>query len=169
MGTTQELARYVVEAKFEDFPTEAVERAKELFIDFIGSSLGGTTTRLGKTITEYVREMGAAPEVGVIGCGFRTTAGNAAWVNTGLAHVLELESMGARGALNPAPLLAVALAVGEKVSAGGKEVSEGCLHGPVEDPDQCPADHPDDHRIRVLDHPGPDVCHHAQVHYPDGR
>jgi len=122
MGTTQDLAKYVVEAKFEDFPSEAVERTKELFIDLIGASLGGTTTRLGKTVTEYVREMGAAPEAGVIGCGFKTTAGNAAWSNTALGHVLELESMGARGALNPTPLLAVALAVGEKMGAEGKEV-----------------------------------------------
>ena len=122
MGTTEELAKYVVEAKFEDFPPEAIDRAKELFMDFVGGTLGGSDTRLGKTIAEYVREMEAKPEVGVIGCGFKTTASNAAWANTFIGHVLELESIGIGGSLNPAPLIAVALAVGQKLGSSGKDV-----------------------------------------------
>lgn len=127
MGTTEQLAKYVAEAKFEDFPKEAVERAKELFIDFVGAALGGSTTRLGKIIVDYVRDMKSAPEAGVIGGRFKATMGNAAWTNTFTGHVLELESIGIGGRMNPTPLLAVALVVGQKMGASGKDVLTGYI------------------------------------------
>ncbi len=129
MGTTQELAKYVVDAKFEDFPKEAVERAKELFMDFVGATLGGSTTRVGKIIIDYIKEMKASPEAGVVGGRFKTTMGNAAWTNTVVGHIHELESIGWQGALNPTSILAVSLAVGQKAGVGGREVLTGYILG----------------------------------------
>jgi len=36
MGVTEELMSFVVKSRFEDFPSEVVDRAKSLIFDFAG-------------------------------------------------------------------------------------------------------------------------------------
>jgi 2-methylcitrate dehydratase PrpD len=129
VGTTQELARRVVETQLDDIPKEAMERAKELLVDFVGTCVAGSDTFTGRTITRYVREMGAKPEATVIANKLKTVAPYAAYANATLCHCHEMEDVGMRGAFAAAHLLAAALALGEKLGSSGREVLEGYILG----------------------------------------
>ena len=129
MGTTLDLAPRVVETKLEDISTEAIERAKELLIQFVGTCISGSQTLPGKIMSKYVRDMEARAESTVIGCQLKTVAPYAAFANATLCHCDELEDVGMRGAFAATHLLAVALALGEKLGASGKDVLEGYILG----------------------------------------
>ena len=129
METTKQLADFLVKTGFEDIPPEIVQRGKELFLDFIGGSLPGTVTTPGKITMEYVKEIGAKPEASVIGGGFKTTAQYASFVNATLDHCPEFEAIGLNFCLNPGPIIAVCLAMGEKLGVGGRDALEGLILG----------------------------------------
>lgn len=129
MGVTQELITFMVKARFEDFPGEVVDRGKELVVDFVGGALGGSQTRVGIILTEYVREKASKPEARVIGKNFKTTASYAAYINGSFNHATELESVSQRTSPNPLATIAASLALGEKLGLSGREVLEGFILG----------------------------------------
>lgn len=129
MGVTKELVDFLLETQFEEFPTEVVNRSMELIIDFIGGALGGSQTRVGDILTEHVKEKGTKPEAGVIGKNLRTTAAYASYLNGVFNHATELESVSQRTSPNPLAVIAVSLAIGEKMALSGKEVLEGLILG----------------------------------------
>lgn len=129
MGVTKELVDFLLETQFEEFPTEVVNRSMELIIDFIGGALGGSQTRVGDILTEHVKEKGTKPEGGVIGKNLRTTAAYASYLNGVFNHATELESVSQRTSPNPLAVIAVSLAIGEKMALSGKEVLEGLILG----------------------------------------
>ena len=129
MEVTKQLADFLVKTKLEDIPPEIVQRGKELFLDFVGGSLPGTVTPAGKITIDYVKEMEAKPEATVIGAGFKTTAQYASLVNVTLAHCPEFEAIGLNYCLNPTSIIAVCLAMAEKLGIGGREALEGLILG----------------------------------------
>jgi 2-methylcitrate dehydratase PrpD len=129
MGVTKELVTLLTETRFEDFPRGVVDRGKELIIDFIGGALGGSRTRVGAILTEYIKEKGAKPEAGVIGKNIKTTAAYASYLNGIFNHSTELESVSQRTSPNPLAVIAVSLGIGEKMGLSGKETLEGFILG----------------------------------------
>lgn len=129
MGTTQELARLVVETHLKDIPKEAIERAKELLIDFVGVCVDGSQTFPGGIVNRYIKEMGARHEATVIGSKFKTVAPYAAYANATFCHCNELENVGMKGAFAATHLWADALAMGEKMNSTGKEILESYILG----------------------------------------
>ncbi len=129
MGVTEELIAFVLETRFEDLPNDVVDRAKVLIFDFVGGALSGLDTRAAVLLTEYVAEMAARPESGVIGKNFKTTAGYAAYLNGVFNHATEMESVSQLTTPNVLPVIAVSLAVGEKRGLSGKKVLEGFILG----------------------------------------
>lgn len=129
MKVTKQLADFIVNTKLEDIPPPIIQRARELFLDFIGGSLPGTRTTTGKITVDYIREIGAKPESTVIGSGLKTTAQYAAFVNATLAHIPEFEAIGLNYSLNPTSTIAVCLAMAEKLGVGGREALEGLILG----------------------------------------
>lgn len=129
MGVTEELMSFVVKCRFEDLPSDVVARAKLLIFDFVGGALSGLETEAAALLTDYVREMAAKPESGVIGKNFKTTAGYAAYLNGVFNHATELESVSQLTTPNVLPVIASSLAVGEKISVSGKKVLEAFILG----------------------------------------
>ena len=54
--STEKVARYIVETKYEQIPDEAVDVAKKLILDTLGVALAGCDEPGSKLITEYVNE-----------------------------------------------------------------------------------------------------------------
>ncbi len=130
MGATEELARFVVETETGAIPAEALERAKEAFLDGLGVTIAGAREAAGRIITDYVKGLGAAPEAGVVGSGFKTSLPEAALANGTLAHALDYDDVieGMMG--HPtAPVLPVVLALGEACHAPGREVLAAYVMG----------------------------------------
>lgn len=127
MGATKQLADYLVNTNFDDIPAEVVERAKHLFLNFLGVALDGSTAPTSKIVMDHVQRFDAKPESSVIGAKYRTTAAFSAYANGASSHAHELEAVG--GSFNSAPSIAVALAMGEKLGLTGKQVIEGFVLG----------------------------------------
>ena len=129
IGTTEQLARFIVETDFGKLSRETVDRAKAGMLDCLGVSLAGSVQELGKKITSFVEKIGGEPCAGVIGAGFRTSAPNAALVNGTIGHALDYDDWSGGGGHISAVLLPSILALGEKVKASGREAIEAYAVG----------------------------------------
>ncbi|MEM3849036.1 MAG: MmgE/PrpD family protein [Zestosphaera sp.] len=125
-----QLAKFIYEVRYEDLPSEVVEKAKTCFLDYVGVALAGSRTEFGETITKFVKQLGGVGESTVIGDGSAVPSVNAAYVNGALVHIHELDD-GHRVAMGHpgASVISAALAVGEKVNASGKELIEAIVVG----------------------------------------
>ncbi len=129
MGTTEKLAKFVIETRYSDFPEEVVRVTKDHILDCLGGILAGSREPVSQIVMKYVKNGGGAAEVGVIGGGFRTSLSNAALVNGTSGHGAELESVGKGPGSDPIHIVASALSVGEKFRLSGKQVLEGVILG----------------------------------------
>ena len=123
MGTTQRMARFIADAKFEDVPTPAVNLAKLCLLDAVGCAIYGTTRPLGKIITELVDELGGKPAARVRGTRIATYAVNAALANGTLGHSEDFDDYGAGH--QAVLLMPTVLALGEELRARRREQRVG--------------------------------------------
>ena len=119
MGTTQRMARFITEAKFEDIPTPAVNLAKLCLLDAVGCAIYGTTRPLGRIFTSLVDELGGKPVARVLGTNIETNAVNAAMANGTLGHSEDFDDF--TGGHQAVLLMPVVLAMGEEHRLSGKQ------------------------------------------------
>ena len=55
---SRELATFASQLKLEDVPTEVVERAEDLLVDWFGSAVAGKGARAVEIITQFAQNMG---------------------------------------------------------------------------------------------------------------
>src|SRR4051812_1378641 len=91
MGTTQRMAGFITQAKFEDIPTGAVNLAKLCLLDAVGCGIYSSTLPLGRIFSEFVDELGGKPVARVLGTNIETNSVNAAMVNGALIHADEFD------------------------------------------------------------------------------
>ena len=90
MGATERVAEFIVNTRFEQVPTEAIDVAKGAVVDGLGVAIAGSQTEIGRIVTRWAKEMGGALVAGVIGAGFKTAPAIAARANGTMAHALIL-------------------------------------------------------------------------------
>jgi len=130
MGTTERLARFIVETSFDQIPIEAIKVAKEAMLDCLGVTIVGAVGPEGRIIAEFVQEMGGNPVAAVIGAGFRTSAPWAALANGTMGHAEDYDDSGFAMIGHPTvPLLPTILALGEQCKAPGKDIIEAYVIG----------------------------------------
>ncbi len=122
MGTTESLARFIAELRYDDLPVEVVEAAKVAIMDGVASMLAGSTQPLATIMTEYVRELGGSPRCSVVGQTFKTNAPSAALVNGVFGHCLDYEIQGRPPTHGTSACLPAALALGEATGAPATSV-----------------------------------------------
>ena len=127
MGTTQRLARFIVDAKYEDIPTAAVNLAKLCLLDAVGCAIYGTTRPLGKIMTSMIDELGGKPVSRILGTRIETNAVNAALANGTLGHSEDFDDYGAGH--QAVLLMPVVLALGEELHASGKQALAAYIVG----------------------------------------
>jgi 2-methylcitrate dehydratase PrpD len=127
MGTTQRMARFISEAKFEDIPTPAVNLAKLCLLDAVGCAIYGTTRPLGKIMTSLVDELGGKPVARVLGTRIETNAVNAALANGTLGHSEDFDDYGAGH--QAVLLMPVVLALGDELRVSGKQALASYIVG----------------------------------------
>src|SRR5439155_20361284 len=121
-GATEKLARFVAETTYDDLPTAVVEAAKIAMLDGVANLLAGSTQPVGRIVGRYVEEMGGAPDCGVVGSGFKTSPPQAAFANGVFLHCLDFEVQGYPASHGTSSVLPPALALAEKLEAGGRAV-----------------------------------------------
>jgi 2-methylcitrate dehydratase PrpD len=122
---TGEIAKFITDISYEQFPKTVIDASKIAILDCIGVTLAGCGEISSKIISEYVGYTGKL-EAGVMGGGFKTSVDQAAWINGTKAHALDYDDYFILDYLEPyhpsAAILPAVLAVGEKHHLSGKNV-----------------------------------------------
>jgi len=122
MGTTEKLARWIVETKAEDIPQAAYAQAKKSILDYIGTAIQGSTTDLGGMIVDLTREMGGNPQARVIATNIRTATASAALANGTMGHAADYDDLGGVGGHPATVLTPTTLAVAEELHLSGRDL-----------------------------------------------
>ncbi|RZL97602.1 MAG: MmgE/PrpD family protein, partial [Variovorax sp.] len=129
--TTESLARFAAELRFEDLPTAVVRRAEDLLVDWFGSAVAGHGARPVETIAAFAHAMGpadGASEV-LIGRG-RSSPYFAAMVNAAASHVAEQDDVHNGSVFHPATVVfPVALAWAQALGASGRQLLAASVVG----------------------------------------
>jgi 2-methylcitrate dehydratase PrpD len=121
LNVTKTLADFVVAVRFEDLPTEAIDRAKPLILDCLGVALAGTTSPIGQIVLKLGRETASGTDATVIGADYATSVTSAAFINATLAHALDIDDTAAGTVAHPsAPILPALFALAEKNGCSGR-------------------------------------------------
>ncbi|RLC07398.1 MAG: hypothetical protein DRH90_00015 [Deltaproteobacteria bacterium] len=116
---TEKLSQFIVETDFEDLPEPVVERAKHHILDCLGVILAGSKHPLARQMLNHFQSLGGARQAGIIGCAFKTSAPQAAFVNATMGHVLDFDDDSDTMVSHPTvTILPAVLALGEKGSSG---------------------------------------------------
>ncbi len=128
MEATSQIARWIVNAKFDEFPIEVIDAANASCFDTVGVIIAGSSEELAPIIIEYAKEIGGVPESSVLGTNFMTSAPVAALVNATLGHAMDFDNTGGFG--HPATVLFPSLlGLAEKLNASGRELLEAYIVG----------------------------------------
>ncbi len=122
MNVTEKLASWIVSARYEDVPPNAYEQAKKSILDFIGVSIFGSTTPLGRIMIDYIREHGGSAQARILGTNIKTTSADAAFINGILGHSEDYDDLGGVGGHPATVLTPTVLALGEELALSGKEM-----------------------------------------------
>ena len=118
---TQQLAGFAASLRYQDIPAPVLDRARHSLVDTLGCAFGGRdceAARIALAITE-----GAVPVRGagrVLGTAIRTTAEEAAFINTAMIRYLDFNDSWHAG--HPSDILGGLLAVAESSGADGKRL-----------------------------------------------
>ena len=130
-GGTEDLAHFAAELKPGDLDPAVVARAGELFLDWIGSAVGGRHERPTKILAEFSAKMG--PQDGMsesVGRPGGSSPFFAALVNAASSHVLEQDDLHAPSVLHPGTVVfPAALAVAQDLGSSGAEFLSAVVVG----------------------------------------
>jgi len=130
MKVINELVDFIRGTRFEDLPPEAVSKAKEGVMDFLGCALLGSRNQTGKLVLDYVKNIGAKPEATVIGGGFRTAMALAALSNGTSSHADDYDDISFSLPGHPSvAVLPAVFCIGEVLRISGSELITAYLIG----------------------------------------
>src|SRR5713226_187176 len=116
---TDRLASYAAAFRYEQLPQKAVDEAKIVMLDTIGTTLLGSLPKYGasRRTGDLALILGGVPECTVIGRGFKTNVANAALANGTMGYAADAEGGGIWRQHIAAVLVPTVLTVGEKEHA----------------------------------------------------
>ena len=131
MGLTQEVVSFVSKTRYRDIPPEVIRLAQGFILDGLGVTLAGSTEKGSRILQAYIRESEGRAEATIVGTGFMAPPAKAALANGASGHAMDYDDTqlstskeGVYGLLThpTVPVLAAALAVGEKQRVSGREL-----------------------------------------------
>lgn len=127
LGVTQTLVDYAVGLRYEDIPTDVVEKAKACLLDSLGCGFGGYRTELGRIVIDQVKEMGGARQATLLGDGGQVPCAQAAFTNAALVNALDYDETFVSAGHLGSTLIPAAIAVGEHLRVSGAELIEAIV------------------------------------------
>ena len=117
---TGRLAKYMVEARERELPSEVAEAARHRILDTFAAMVSGSHLKPGEMAIRYTRSQGGVAEAGVVTTDIRTTAVNAALANAMFAHADETDDFHPTTKAHPGcAVVPAALAMGEREASSG--------------------------------------------------
>jgi 2-methylcitrate dehydratase PrpD len=116
------LASWASILRFEDLPTEVVERTEQLILDQLGVQVLGTTLPNVQPVRRLAASVAGTPESTVTGGDQKASAAQAAYVNGTLGHSCEYDDAHAAAWHTSSAVVPAALALAERDGAEGREL-----------------------------------------------
>lgn len=130
VGPTLELADYLAGLKFEDLPEYVIKRAQLSLLDFIGYTVYGCQEEPAKLVIQFVKMLKEKEISTVIGYGTKTSCIQAAFANSFISRISELDDTHRSSRSHPGDIIhPVALAVGEKLESNGRDLITSIVAG----------------------------------------
>jgi 2-methylcitrate dehydratase PrpD len=122
---------FILDARLDAIPPSVRTKAETMMLDCIGVMLAGSRTRPAAILTEFIEEIGGAPQASIIGRGLRSSSPFAALANGLMAHVHDFDdtSRSMRDGHPSAPVLPAVLSLGEQLGASGRDLLEAYIIG----------------------------------------
>ncbi|MER8996021.1 MmgE/PrpD family protein [Mesorhizobium sp. M0678] len=124
-----QVAEMVAGASFDEIPVHIVEKLKLLLLDQLGCMIAGSVDPESKRLRTYLEGLDPGGAAYVFGASKRMTPPNAAHANAQSVTMLSLDDSYIRYGHPGNAFLPTALAVGEALDAGGRELIEAALCG----------------------------------------
>lgn len=122
MGTTEDVARYVIESTPEEIPDAILHEGKRCLINLLSVSLYASRDPSLDILFDVFREEGGSRHASVVGSALRTSMQNAALANGYLGHLEDYDDTHFPTVIHPSsPTLPAALAVGDRLGASGRD------------------------------------------------
>src|SRR5262245_47498233 len=113
-GITRDLARYVVEAQFEDLPARIRKDAARTLLNWMGCAVGGSHHESVDIAIDVLQPFAGPSQASILGRTERFDILNAALINGISSHVLDFDDTHLKTVIHPAgPVASAILALGE--------------------------------------------------------
>lgn len=131
MEITKKLVKFCSALKYDDLPSNVVDRVKYYALDFLGVIARGSQEESSKAMYRFIKGLGIANEGGVvIGTKMKTSFQYSALANGTAAHSLEFDDVNNEASLHPGVVIfPAAIAACEMANRGGREFIEGVVLG----------------------------------------
>ncbi|MGZ3311118.1 MAG: MmgE/PrpD family protein, partial [Xanthobacteraceae bacterium] len=129
---TVQVADYAVSCRYDDFPSDVIERAKQCITDTIATIVYGYDLPWSRIVVAFAEQNGAGGRSRILGPGGAWVhAPSAALANGCLAHAFEMDNLTwpSTGVHPGATLLAPGLAVAQQRGSSGRELIAAFLAG----------------------------------------
>jgi len=131
-----QLMEFATETKYTDIPKEVVEFAKGLTLKTVAGMVVGSASPSGRKMARLIRDRKLPEDVGVIGCGFKTSLWEATFLYAFFAHAAELEDnritafgVPSGGSSWDITVIPVVFSLAEKLRLSGKALVEALVVG----------------------------------------
>jgi 2-methylcitrate dehydratase PrpD len=138
-AATPAVIHFIEQARYDEFPAEAISIAKNCVIDGIGVMLAGSTQTAGKILQDFAKDAGTKAEATAFGpAPIKTSVSYAALANGTSGHALDWDDTQLATSADrifgllthpTIPPLVAALAVGEPMEISGRRMLEAFLTG----------------------------------------
>ncbi len=130
-ATTRQLASFLAATRFEELPRPVVERAKELFLDWVGAALAGRGARPVRALERFADQMGPGHGPSELLVSRRRSSPLfAALVNGAASHVVEQDDLHNGAVFHPGTVVfPAALATAQQLGAAGRDLIAASVVG----------------------------------------
>ncbi|MDH3289080.1 MAG: MmgE/PrpD family protein [Betaproteobacteria bacterium] len=129
MDVTRILARYLVDARYEDLPAAVRHEAARALLNWLGCAVGSSRHETVERALAAVRPFSGAPQAAVLGRSDRLDILHAALLNGISSHVLDFDDTHARAIHPSAPVLPALIAYAEWRPITGKDLIHAFVLG----------------------------------------
>lgn len=119
---THKMAEFAINLQYEDIPAAAVKEAKRFLLDSVGCALAAVKNDDMAAMYRFIDKIGGTPEATLIGTGARTSAPNAALMNSLLVRALDYNDIyWEQDPSHPSDIIFGGISPAEALGKGGEE------------------------------------------------
>nr|WP_285857044.1 MmgE/PrpD family protein [Mesobacillus subterraneus] len=126
----QTLVEFCCQYYDEEFPAEVIKEAKVSLVDYFSALVWGTTSEYYANLLQYAKSVPVGNS-SIIGVDFKTSATEAAFINSVVSHSMEIDDihLGTAGLHPGVTIIPSVIAIAEELGTSGKDILKAIVVG----------------------------------------